>query len=59
MWPSESKRSEDKELCEKPEAGLGKKRAQVELGAEEVCPISLSLNWNSAIPNSGFEVQNL
>lgn len=40
----ESKRSEDKELCEKPEAGLGKKRALVELGTEEVGPISLSLD---------------
>lgn len=44
MWHSESKRSEDKELCEKPEAGLGKKRALVELGAEEASPVSLSLD---------------
>lgn len=40
----ESKGSEDKELCEKPEAGLGKKRALVEFGTEEVGPISLSLD---------------
>lgn len=44
IWCGTVRAKEDKELCEKPEAHLGKKRALVDLGTEEVCPLSLSLD---------------